>query len=347
MNAATPRQRAGSTTDFKELHRRLVAAGCFEYAPLRSVASLAVHLLAAGAIFVASARGPWWLAAPLFLAGSLVFYRIGWLMHDAAHGGVFASAARNRRFAAVCAGVLGEFPSGWRYGHSRHHAAPNVRGRDLDQADRWDPTRRYPGWLSAAIGLLLLSRFKGTYVPKTMLLIALRDGYFCYRHARASFARELAVSLASLLAQVGFFTALFGWKGPLLFVIHTWIGLIYLNLVFTGSHYDREAFDEATAPDIDFAELQIRTTRNYPPGALAAFLCGGIEYQLEHHLFPSMPRRGFPLAVAEVRAFCEARGLRYEVMPFRETLRRALQFHIDRPSTLPAAPPPADSPPRP
>lgn len=329
MSVAPPLNQPDAAGDFKALRRRLVAAGCFDYAPLHSAASLLLHLLASGALFVASARGPLWATAPLFLAASLLFYRIGWLMHDAAHGGVFAGAAQNRWFAAVCAGVLGEFPSGWRYGHSRHHAAPNVRGRDLDQADRWDPARRYSGTLSAAVGLLLFSTIKGVYVPKTLLLIGLRDGYFCYRHARSSFAREALASATSMLFQLGFFIALFGWMGPACFLLNSWIGLVYLNLVFTGSHYDLEVFDEASAAHLDFADLQIRTTRNYPPGALAAFFFGGIEYQLEHHLFPTMPRRGFPRAAAEVRAFCAARGLPYQVKPFREAVGAALCFHID------------------
>ena len=319
----------GADAEFRELHRRVLAAGCFEYAPLRSVASLALHVLGAAAVFVASARAPWWATGPLFLAASLLFYRIGWLMHDAAHGGVFPTAAQNRWLATLCAGVLGEFPSGWRYGHSRHHAAPNVRGRDLDQADRWDPARRYSHPVTAFIGLLLFSRFRGWYVPKSLVLIGLRDGYFCFRHARAKFPRELLRSLASLLLHGVFFSARFGWMGPACFVLHTWIGLVYLNLVFTGSHYDLECFDEATADDLDFAALQVRTTRNYPPGALAGFVFGGVEYQIEHHLFPSMPRRGFPRAAVEVRGFCEARGLSYQVMPFPETIRAALRFHLD------------------
>lgn len=319
---------ASANTDFQALRRRVTEAGCFEHAPLASVVSLFAHVAAAGAVFVASARAPWWGVGPLFLAASLVFYRIGWLMHDAAHGGVFAKASHNRWFAALCAGVLGEFPSGWRYGHSHHHAAPNVIGRDGDQSERWDPTRRFDSEAAAAVNLLLFSKYKGVLLPKTLLLIGLRDGVFCYRHARQHFARELATSLASFAVQVGFFTALFGAWGPLCFFAHTCVGLVYLNAVFTGSHYDLETFDPARAEALDFAALQVRTTRNYPPGALAAFVFGGIEYQIEHHLFPNMPRRGFRRASAEVQAFCAARGLEYRVTPFVDAVRAAMRYHV-------------------
>ncbi len=339
MSSPYPAQISNTADDFTALRRRVAAAGCFDRAPLRSVTSLVAHVIGAAALSVASARGPLWATAPLFLAASFLFYRIGWLMHDAAHGGVFVSAAGNHRFAALCAGVLGAFPSGWRYGHNRHHAAPNVRGRDLDQSERWDPSRRYGDSLSAFVGLLLFSKFRGVYLPKTLLLLGLRDGYFCFRHARSSFVRELVCSLGSLALQATFFAVLFGWKGPLAFLVHTIIGLLYLNTAFAGNHYDLESFDEAEAVRIDFAELQIRTTRNYPPGPLAGFVFGGLEYQIEHHLFPNMPRRGFARAAVEVRAFCAARGLRYEVKPFDECIRGVLRFHVDPPRLVPEAEP--------
>lgn len=317
-------------TTYEELRREAERAGCFETSPVVAMLSLPLHLAASGALFFASARVPFPASVVSFVVASFLFYRIGWLMHDAAHGGVFRSAVANRRFAALTAGVLGEFPSGWRYGHNRHHAAPNVRGRDMDQSERWDPERRYRTWVGAFVGLLLFSRFKGRYLPKTLLLLGLRDGYFCYQHNRANFRRELVASLAGLGAQAAYLCWLFGAWGPLLFFLHTSIGMLYLNTVFAGNHYDLESFDEAAAADIPFADLQIRTSRNYPGGAVAAFVFGGLEYQIEHHLFPNMPRAGLRRAAPLVRAFCEARGLSYRVEPFLGTIAGVLRFHIVR-----------------
>src|SRR6185369_10037261 len=143
-------------------------AQCFQYKPWRSVASLTLHLGLSIIAFVASSRSPVVLALPLFIVASFLFYRIGWLMHDAAHNAIFVTNRNNRRFAALCAGILGEFPSGWRYGHNRHHASPNVLGHDMDQSERWDPNRRYKNVLTAFVGLVLLTKFKGRYLPKTL-----------------------------------------------------------------------------------------------------------------------------------------------------------------------------------
>ncbi len=321
---------------FEELRAALVAEGCFTPRPLGSALSFVAHLAGSGALFWASARLVHGAASVLlFVAASLVFYRIGWLMHDAAHGGVFASAAANRRFASVTAGTLGEFVSGWRYGHNRHHAATNVRGRDMDQAERWDAERRYRTLPGAFVGLLLFSRFRGRYLPKTLVLLCVRDGYFAFRHDRAAFPAELAAVLTSLVAQIAAITWLFGAVGPLLFLAHTAIGMVYLNTVFTGNHYELPAFDEAEAKAIPFADLQILTSRNYAGGALSHFVFGGLGSHVEHHLFPAMPRCHLRRASPLVRAFCEARGLPYRVEPFHRTILSALRFHVD---ALPGAP---------
>ena len=321
---------------YEALRREAQRAGCFEVSPWRSVLSLVAHGVGAGALFWASAQlghVAWGMcSAALFVLASLIFYRIGWLMHDAAHAGVFKTAAANRRFAALTAGLLGELPSGWRYGHNRHHAAPNVRGKDMDQSERWDPERRYRTMWGAFVGLLLLSRYKGRYLPKTLLLLGLRDGYYCYAHHRARFPAELTAALSGFALQLAWLTWLFGWAGPPLFVAHTCLGMLYLNTVFTGNHYDLESFDEDQAQGIPFAELQLRTTRNYPPGLWSAFVFGGLEYQIEHHLFPQMPRRGLRKAAPLVQAFSQARGLPYHVSPFSQSILAALRFHVQRPA---------------
>jgi fatty acid desaturase len=315
---------------YEELRAALVAEGCFEPRPVRSVLSFVAHLALSGALFFAAARSLHGaLAVAAFVAGSFLFYRIGWIMHDAAHGGVFASPLANRRFAALTAGVLGEFPSGWRYGHNRHHAATNVRGRDGDQAERWDPERRYRTLAGAFVGLLIFSKVRGRYLPKSLLLLCLRDGWFCWRHHRASFPMELAAVLLSLGAQIGGLTWLFGAVGPLLFLAHTTVGMVYLNTAFTGNHYDLPSFDVAEAETMAFADMQIISSRNYAGGVASRFLYGGLESHIEHHLFPAMPRCHLRRASPLVRAFCEARGLPYRVAPFSRAVLAALRYHVD------------------
>jgi fatty acid desaturase len=316
---------------YAELKAALHEAGCFDYAPRRAVAALGVSLATSGGLFVLSSRLPLWAAAPVFALASVLFYRIGFLMHDAAHGGFAASPEANRRFADLTSGVLGEFVSGWRHGHDRHHGFPNVRTRDGDQSERWDPTLRYRHRTAAAAGLFLLSRYKGLTVPKSMALLGLRDGFYCRAYRPERLRRELLGSLLGLSMQVAVAVALWGGWGVLAVLIHWHIGLVYLNAVFAGNHYDLLAPTEAEAKAMGFLALQARTTRNYAPGPVVHFFCGGLEYQLEHHLFPTLPRHQLARASAWVRACCEANGLPYEVLPFMACMGRVVDFHMESP----------------
>jgi fatty acid desaturase len=315
---------------FAALREELRTAGCFEYKPRRSIVSLLLHLILSVSAFVAASRLSSFLAAPCFVLGSFFFYRIGWLMHDAEHNGVFATAECNQKFGALTAGILGEFPSGWRYTHNKHHRSPNVLGQDMDQSERWDATRRYSTLAGAFAGILLLVKYKGRYLPKTLLLLGLRDGYFCFAHSRPAFLRELSASLTSMALQVFVFVWLFGAWGLLLFFVHTSIGMLYLNTAFMGNHYDLEVFEPSQADGLAFAELQTRTSRNYAGGAWARYIFGGLEHQIEHHLFPSMPRHGLRRAEPFVHRFCEENGLPYEVRPFLQCIARAIRYHTDK-----------------
>jgi fatty acid desaturase len=60
-----------------------------------------------------------------------------------------------------------------------------------------------------------------------------------------------------------------------------------------------------------FLRRQVLTSRNVRGGWLTDFAMGGLNYQIEHHLFPSMPRPSLHRAQALVAAFCAERGLPY------------------------------------
>jgi fatty acid desaturase len=63
--------------------------------------------------------------------------------------------------------------------------------------------------------------------------------------------------------------------------------------------------------NIGFLERQLVTTRNVRPGFLTDLMMGGLNYQVEHHLFPNIPRRRLGKARAIIKPFCEEHGLPY------------------------------------
>jgi len=67
----------------------------------------------------------------------------------------------------------------------------------------------------------------------------------------------------------------------------------------------------APGEELDFLRRQVLTSRNVRGGLLTDFALGGLNYQIEHHLFPSMPRGSLRHAQPLVRAHCEALGVPY------------------------------------
>merc|ERR1712008_355267 len=89
---------------------------------------------------------------------------------------------------------------------------------------------------------------------------------------------------------------------------------IFLALVFGLGHNGMATYDAETRPD--FWKLQVTTTRNITgghglPQCFVDWLCGGLQYQVDHHLFPMMPRHHLPKSHALVESFCKEWGVTY------------------------------------
>jgi len=89
---------------------------------------------------------------------------------------------------------------------------------------------------------------------------------------------------------------------------------LFLALVFGLGHNGMATYDAEKRPD--FWNLQVTTTRNITgghgmPQAFVDWFCGGLQYQVEHHLFPSMPRHSLPKCHVVVDSFCKKWGVSY------------------------------------
>jgi len=89
---------------------------------------------------------------------------------------------------------------------------------------------------------------------------------------------------------------------------------LFLALVFGLGHNGMATYDAETRPD--FWKLQVTTTRNIigghgVPQAFVDWLCGGLQYQVDHHLFPMMPRHNLKKTHDLVESFCKKWGVTY------------------------------------
>jgi fatty acid desaturase len=111
---------------------------------------------------------------------------------------------------------------------------------------------------------------------------------------------------------------------------------LYLGLSFAPNHKGMPILD--AADESDFLRRQVLTSRNIRGGRLVDATLGGLNYQIEHHLFPSMPRPNLRHAQPIIAQFCRERGLPYVQTSLTDSYAQTLR-HLDtvgrhpRPST--------------
>jgi len=234
----------------------------------------------------------------------------------------------------------------WKDKHNRHHAVPNVHGHgDALNADPDIDTMPLLAWsLKMAelvkddkAGRFMVSIQKFTYLP--LLCIArlawLQQGIqYTFRikfdqfiFANATVSEDLAtVQKASLQGFERFCEC------TLIVAHHYWVYLLcsqrptiagawgfwflaqavcgqILFAVTSLGHNGLPVYEADERPD--YWKLQVTTTRNISGNWFVHWLCGGLEYQVDHHLFPMMPRHSLPKAHELIVSFCKEHGVKY------------------------------------
>ena len=314
----SPSAPARRGSEYAELLRLVRAEGLLDrrLGYYRARIALTVALFAAGwAVFVWLGPSWWQLVVAALLA--IAFVQLGFLGHDAGHRQVFRSGRHNDLLGLLCANLLiGLSYSWWIEKHNRHHANPNHVDRDPDiDAGGVVFTKAQARARRSRIGRWVAHHQAVLFFP--MLLFegaALHVAGIRALHARpAGHTRRVDAVLLSAHV-VGYFAAVFLVLPPVQAVAFIAVqqGLfgVYLGCSFAPAHKGMPLL--GPGDQLDFLRRQVLTSRNIRGGRWVDMAMGGLNYQIEHHLFPSMPspmlRRAQPL----VRAFCLRHDLPYQ-----------------------------------
>jgi fatty acid desaturase len=143
---------------------------------------------------------------------------------------------------------------------------------------------------------------------------------------------------------IGYLTVVFWvltpWWALAFIAVHQGLFGLYLGCSFAPNHKGMPIVTEDSRST--YAFRQIVTARNIRGGRLTTFIFGGLNYQIEHHLFPTMPRPNLPKAQFVVRAFCAAQNLPYHEAGAVESYRITLT-HLSRVAAGSLAPPDAEA----
>ena len=342
MHSAT--LNAAPACDLRTLTTQVRAAGCLDRRHLYYGTKISLTIAA----FLAGWLGFFVLGATWATLGIAVFLgvmstQLGFLGHDAGHGQVFASPRANRLLGlGIGNGLIGLSFGWWVPKHNAHHAHPNQVGRDPDIGVATPPTPGLDGhsgatsriacwlnrWQVELFFPLMLLRSMGLYVSGVQGLLRRRD--------RAA-VREGLLLAAHISVYLTAVLWVLPWTEAVAFVaVHQAVFSIYLGFSFAPNHKGMPLLErDSTA---GFARRQIVTARNVAGGRCTTFVLGGLNYQIEHHLFPTMPRPNLARARDLVRAFCLQGDLGYcEVGPlrsFRQVVRGLRAGHSSLPSPL-------------
>ena len=237
----------------------------------------------------------------------------------------------------------------WREGHNvKHHGNTNVAGKDPDihfgparltEQTPSAPQQRFQLAFMVAIlapnfAFLMNTHFTGlndVFVQNglTTKLDVLPD--LSPASKRLAWRRSLRKWVPYYLKNYVFFPLLAGpffWK----VLLGNWLAETMRDVYSAATIYcGHVGHDVASYPVGTKARgrghwyaMQVASTNNYEVSRPISILCGGLDNQIEHHLFPTLPPQRLREIAPEVRAICERHGIEYKTDSWGRTLKKAL-----------------------
>lgn len=304
------------TSSYASLLTSVKEAGLLERCRRYYILLLMLLIIAGAGVWAAFfLLGDSWLQLAVAAALGVVFTQFALVGHEAGHLQVFATRAANEWTARLIATLMvGMSYAYWTDKHSRHHARPNVVNRDPDIAPGaivfHNEVANNRGRFSRAFGkrqgylLFPLLLFLGWTLHIDSLRYLLRRGPVKFRWLElgllglrfGTYIGLLFLTLSPGIAAafIGVQVAVFG---------------LYMGGTFAPNHKGMPILPENSRAD--FLTRQVLTSRNITGSRFVTFFMGGLNYQIEHHLFPDMPRQHLREANQLVKEHCVLMGIPY------------------------------------
>ncbi|MBN9154919.1 MAG: acyl-CoA desaturase [Microbacterium sp.] len=309
-------EKTNPTTEYSALLRAVRDAGLLKrrtgfYIGTFSLVVLAFLAASTGFVLL----GDSWFQLLIAAALGVIFTQFAFLAHEASHRQVFESGPANDRAGRTIANLfVGISYSWWMTKHSRHHANPNVLGKDPDIAR--DVISFIPEDAARSTGVYAWFTRRQGYLFFPILVL---EGINLHLHGlRTVFGKDKVdkrwLEMGMLLPRLGLYVAVvflmlppglaFAFLGVQLAVFG-----VYMGASFAPNHKGMPILPRDAK--VDFLRRQVLTSRNIRGGRGVDVFMGGLNYQIEHHLFPNMPRPHLRDAQKLAKAYCAAHSISY------------------------------------
>ena len=309
---------------------------------LYAKAPLAVGLMLASWTVLVTGTRPLLVVIPclagLALGATLTAFCV---QHDANHGSTFRKRRHNTALGWTADALLGFSSYAWRVKHNiAHHTYTNIDGYDDDVTQaplaRFAPSQKRHPWY----------RFQQYYIWPLYALMVVRlqtvGDLMAFAHGRAGqsvLRRPRKGALAALVLGKIIFL---GWAIAVPLLVYPWWAVLATYLVLTGllsvvmatTFQLAHCVDEASFPTAEalqtgttaWARHEVETTVDFcPRNRVLTWLLGGLNFQIEHHLFPTVRHTHYAAIAPIVARNCRLFGVRYTIQP---SLRAALHSHF-------------------
>ncbi|XP_012309824.1 fatty acid desaturase 3 isoform X2 [Aotus nancymaae] len=311
--------------DFRALHQAAEDMKLFDASPT-FFAFLLGHILAMEVLawLLIYLLGPGWVPSTLAAFILAISQAQSWcLQHDLGHASVFKKSRWNHVAQKFVMGQLKGFSAHWwNFRHFQHHAKPNIFHKDPDvtvapffllgesSIEYGKKKRRYLPYNHQHLYFFLIG-------PPMLILVNFEVENLAYM--------LVCMQWADLLWAASFYARFFlsylpfyGVPGVLLFFVavrvlesHWFVWITQIN------HIPKEIGHEKHR---DWVSSQLVATCNVEPSPFIDWFSGHLDFQIEHHLFPRMPRHNYSRVAPLVKSLCAKHGLSYEVKPFLTAL---------------------------
>ena len=261
-----------------------------------------------------------------FLA--FVFAQISFIGHDAGHKQIFRSARSNEITGLIICFMLAIERSWWIGKHNRHHNNPNHLALDPDADFPILAFTKEQALKKKGFYRFIVKYQAFLFYPMLLLEgLGLRLAGVLY-----ILTNKIKYPVAEPLLMMGHFVVYFGllffllsaWHTVLFFIIHQAVFGLIVGSVFAPNHKGMLMVGEND--ELDFLRRQVLTSRNVKAHPLIDFWYGCLNYQIEHHLFPNMPRNKLREAQKVAKAFCKEHSIPYHETGIVQSNKEILQY---------------------
>ncbi|XP_062849494.1 acyl-CoA 6-desaturase [Trichomycterus rosablanca] len=310
---------AALVEDFRAMRKQLEEQGLFRTNPLFFILHLG-HILLLEALSLAllwNFGNGWIITILCCVILATAQSQAGWLQHDFGHLSVFKNSTLDHLVHKFVIGHLkGASANWWNHRHFQHHAKPNVVRKDPDinmlkllVLGNVQPVE---------YGVKKLKHMPYNHQHKYFFLVGpplLIPVYFNIHILQTMYLQRDWVDFAWYLSYyaryLSCYVPFFGFLGSMVLITvvrflesHWFVWVTQMNHIPMDIDHDKQD---------DWLSMQLRATCNVEQSAFNDWFSGHLNFQIEHHLFPTMPRHNYVHAAPHVRKLCEKYGVQYQV----------------------------------